>query len=41
MEMEKILALSVEELYEKVIEQESRISEIERRLGITKEDVST
>lgn len=39
--MEKILALSVEELYEKVIEQESRISEIERRLGIIKEDVST
>lgn len=39
--MEKILALSVEELYEKVIEQESRLVEIEKRLGITREDVST
>lgn len=33
-EMEKIIAYSVEELYEKVAEQEKRISEIEMRLGI-------
>ena len=32
--MEKIIAYSVEELYEKVAEQEKRISEIEMRLGI-------
>lgn len=32
--MEKIIAYSVEELYEKVVEQEKRISEIEMRLGI-------
>ena len=32
--MEKIIAHSVEELYEKVTEQEKRISEIETRLGI-------
>ena len=32
--MEKIIAYSVEELFEKVAEQEKRISEIEMRLGI-------
>lgn len=32
--MKKIIAYSVEELYEKVAEQEKRISEIEMRLGI-------
>ena len=32
--MEKIIAYSVEELYEKVAEQEKRISEIEMRFGI-------
>lgn len=32
--MEKIIAYSVEELYEKVAEQEKRISEIEMRLGL-------
>lgn len=32
--MEKIIAYSVEELYEKVAEHEKRISEIEMRLGI-------
>ena len=40
--MEKIIAYSVEELYEKVAEQEKRISEIEMRLGIKPlEDTST
>lgn len=40
--MEKIIAYSVEELYEKVSEQEKRISEIEMRLGIKpSEDPST
>ena len=32
--MEKIIAYSVEKLFEKVAEQEKRISEIEMRLGI-------
>lgn len=32
--MEKIIAYSAEELYEKIAEQEKRISEIEMRLGI-------
>ena len=40
--MEKIIAYSVEELYEKVAEQEKRISEIEMRLGINHlEDTSS
>ena len=40
--MEKIIAYSVEELYEKVAEQEKRISEIEMRLGIKpQEETST
>ena len=40
--MEKIIAYSVEELYEKVDEQEKRISEIEMRLGINNlEDTSS
>ncbi|HFI0562749.1 TPA: hypothetical protein ACGO35_000431 [Streptococcus suis] len=39
--LEKLIAISVEELFEKVKEQEERISEIEKHLGITSEDVST
>lgn len=40
--MEKIIAYSVEELYEKVAEQEKRISEIEMHLGIKSlEETST
>lgn len=40
--MEKIIAYSVEELYEKIAEQEKRISEIETRLGIKhSEDTSS
>lgn len=40
--MEKIIAISVEELFKKVIEQEKRLSEIEERLGIKpSEDSST
>lgn len=40
--MEKIIAYSVEELFKKVIEQEERLSEIEKRLGIKpSEDSST
>ena len=40
--MEKIIVYSVEELYEKVAEQEKRISEIKMRLGIKhSEDTSS
>lgn len=39
--MERIIAISVEELFEKVAEQEKRLSEIEKRLGIISEDAST
>lgn len=40
--MDKIIAYSVEELFEKVAEQEKRISEIEMRLGIKlQEDTSS
>ncbi len=39
--MEKIIAYSVEELFKKVIEQEERLSEIEKRLGIKSEDTSS
>ncbi len=39
--MERIIAISVEELFEKVAEQEKRLSEIEKRLGIIPEDAST
>lgn len=39
--LEKVIAISVEELFEKVIEQEKRLSELEKRLGITSEDAST
>ncbi|MEQ5785452.1 hypothetical protein QQY44_05820 [Streptococcus suis] len=38
--LEKVIAISVEELFEKVKEQEERISKLEKRLGITSEDVS-
>ena len=39
--VERIIAISVEELFEKVAEQEKRLSEIEKRLGIISEDAST
>lgn len=39
--MEKIIALSVEELFKKVIEQEERLKNIEVILGITQEDTSS
>ncbi|MDQ0221697.1 hypothetical protein J2S23_000229 [Streptococcus moroccensis] len=39
--MEKIIAISVEELFKKVIEQEERVCKIEEVLEIKKEDVST
>ncbi|MGT2968992.1 MULTISPECIES: hypothetical protein [Streptococcus] len=40
--LEKVIAISVEELFERVIEQEKRLSEIEEHLGIKlSEDSST
>lgn len=39
--MENIIALSVEELFEKVIEQEERIQKIEELLDIKTEDSLT
>lgn len=39
--LEKVIAISVEELFEKVIEQERRLSEVEKRLGIKRDDISS